>query len=144
MVIGKVEFAELEKEISKTGKPVLDFLAPKVGKAYVIAITRDGCSACEKQKPKLGRLASTLRQEHGNNVVFTRIHIKYAPRSEEESKRSKSVLGHYFYPTNLILFRTPDRGTIEYYKNSSPTMNELKKNIEIAMEIATMIGREKP
>ena len=144
MAIDKVEFAELEKEISRTKKPVLDFLAPKIGKAYVIAITRDGCSACEKQKPKLARLAATLKQKHRNNVVFTRIHIRYAPGSEGESKRSKGVLGHYFYPTNLILFRTPDRGAIDYYKSSSPTMNELKKNIEIAMEIATMIGREKP
>lgn len=144
MGINKVEFAKLEKEISKTSKPVLDFLAPEIGKTYVISITRDGCSACEKQKPKLGRLATTLKQKHGDNVTFTRVHIRHAPNSQGESKRSKSMLGHYFYPTNLILFRTHDRGAIEYYKNSSPTINELKRNIEIAIEITTMIGKEKP
>jgi hypothetical protein len=144
MAINKVEFSELEKDTSKTGKPVLDFLAPEIGRAYVITITRDGCSACERQKPKLGRLAATLKQKHGDNVIFTRIHIKCSSNSQEESKRSKSMLGHYFYPTNLILFRTHDRGAIEYYKNSSPTTNELKKNIEIAIEIANMIGKERP
>ena len=144
MVINKIEFAELEKELSKASKPVLDFLAPKIGKAYVIAITRDGCSACEKQKPKLNRLATTLKQKHGDNVIFTRIHIEFTLNSQEESTRSKSVLGHYFYPTNLILFRTHDRGAIEYYRATSPTISELERNIEIAIEIVTMIGKEKP
>ena len=144
MAIDKVDFAKLEKEVLKANKRSLDFLAPKIGKTYVISITRDGCSACEKQKPKLGRLATILKQKHGDNVIFTRIRIKYTSNTQEESKRSKSMLGHYFYPTNLILFRTHDRGAIEYYRSSSPTINELKRNIEIAIEIANMIGKEKP
>lgn len=143
MPINKVEFAELEKEATGKGKPALDFLAPKVGKAYAVAITRDGCPACEKQKPKLDKLATTLARKHGDKVIFTRIHVKYTPESQEESKRSKRILGHYFYPTNLILFRTHDLGAIEYYKNSSPAMSELEKNIEIAIKIAVTIGKEK-
>ena len=31
---------------------------------------------------------------------------------------------------------------IEYYRNASPDMDELKKNTEIAIEVATMIKRE--
>jgi hypothetical protein len=42
----------------------------------------------------------------------------------------------------MILLRTVDRGAIEYYKNSSPSMGELKKNIAVAAKIAAMIRKE--
>jgi len=126
------EFTKLEK----SGKPALDFLAPKIGKVYVVAITRDGCPACAKQKPKLDRLAASLEAKHGDRVVFTRIHVNYSPDSQQESLRSKDLLRHYFYPTNLILIRSKDRGTIEYYRNAGPDMRELLKNIEKAVEVA--------
>jgi hypothetical protein len=51
------------------------------------------------------------------------------------------VFGHYFYPTALILLRTRDRGAIEYYRNASPQMDELRKNIEAALKTATMIKK---
>ena len=142
MPIRKIEFAELEKEVKTTAKPLLDLLAPTMGKAYVVAITRDGCPSCEKQKSPLNKLARTMTQRHGNALAFTRIHVKYTPKSQEESKRSKTLLGHYFYPTTLILLRTRDRGAIEYHRTVSPTMRELKKNTEIAIEIAKMIEKD--
>ncbi len=61
---------------------------------------------------------------------------------QEESLQSKDVLDHYFYPTNLILLRTVDRGTIEFYRNFSPEIDELEKNIEIVLKIAAMIEKE--
>jgi len=127
-----IEFTKLEK----TGKSPLDFLTPKIGKVYVVAITRDGCPACAKQKPKLDRLAANLEAKHGDRVVFTRIHVNYSPDSQQESLRSKDLLRHYFYPTNLILIRSKDRGAIEYYRNAGPDMRELLKNIEKAVEVA--------
>ncbi len=142
MKVNKVEFGKLEKEISETGKSHLDYLAPNIGKVYVVAITRNGCSACEKQKPKLQELAKTIEEKHGDKVVFTRIHVRQPSGSTEESLRSKDILSHYFYPTNLILLRTVDRGAIELYRNVSPAMDELEKNIEIATEIAAMIEKE--
>jgi thiol-disulfide isomerase/thioredoxin len=131
MPTNAVEFTKLEK----SGKPTLDFLAPKIGKVYVIAITRDGCSACAKQKPRLEKLAADLEAKHGDRVVFTRIHVNYSPDSQQESLRSKDLLRHYFYPTNLILVRSRDRGTIEYYRNAGPDMRELRRNIEKAVEV---------
>ncbi len=127
-----IEFTELEK----AGKSPLDFLAPKIGKVYVVAITRDGCPACMKQKPKLDRLAASLESKHGDRLVFAGIHVNYSPDSQKESLRSKDVLRHYFYPTNLILVKSKDRGTIEYYRSTSPDMRELRKNIEKAVEVA--------
>ncbi len=142
MPINTIEFTKIEKEIFKTGRSHLDYLAPEIGKVYVITITRDGCSACKKQKPKLNELAKGLVEKHGSKVVFTRIHIKRPQGSDEESLRSKDAFGHYFYPTNLILLRTVDRGVIEFYKGISREMDELRKNIGIAVEIAAMIKKE--
>src|SRR5512136_1374035 len=116
MPTSTIEFTKLEK----TSKPALDFLAPEIGKVYVVAITRDGCPACAKQKPKLDRLAVDLEAKHGDSVVFTRIHVNYSPDSQQESFRSKDLLRHYFYPTNLVLIRSKDRGAIEYYRNAGP------------------------
>lgn len=39
MPINKIEFVNLEDQISETGKSHLDCLAPDIGKVYVIAIT---------------------------------------------------------------------------------------------------------
>lgn len=141
MRIEKIEFARLEKELSETGSPHLDRLAPDIGRVYVIAITRDGCPACDKQKPNLHALATGVAETHGDKVAFALIHIHRPLDSEEESLRSKDMFGHYFYPTNLILLRTRDRGAIEYYRNVSPEMDELERNIEIALKIAAMIEK---
>lgn len=140
MEINVVEFSKLEKELAKTYNSTVDYLAPEIGKVYVVAISRDGCSACKKQKLKLNDLATSMVEKHGDKVVFTRIHIRYPHGSEEESLRSKDVLRHYFYPTNLILLRTVDRGAIEYYRNASPDIDELKKNIEVALEVAVVFA----
>lgn len=142
MLINTIEFTKLEKKISDTGKCHLDYLAPDIGRVYVVAVTRDGCPACEKQKPKLNKLAKDTAEKYGDRVVFTRVHVRQPSGSQEESLRSKGVLDHYFYPTNLVLLRTVDRGAIEFYRNVSPEMDELEKNIEIALKIATMIEKE--
>jgi thiol-disulfide isomerase/thioredoxin len=142
MPIGTIEFTTLEKEISETGKSHLDYLAPDIGKVYVISITRDGCPACQKQKPELKELVKCTLEKHGIKLVFTRIHVTQSSGSQEESLRSKEMLGHYFYPTNLILLRTVDRGATEFYRNVSPEMDELEKNIEIAVKIAGMIEKD--
>lgn len=142
MAIGVVEFSKFEKGLPRRSKSPLNYLAPEIGKAYVVAITRDGCPACAKQKPQLHNLAKNMTKKYGDKVVFTRIHVKYADGAAEESLRSKDVFGHYFYPTNLVLLKTIDRGAIEYYRNASPDMDELEKNIEIALKIVMSFIKE--
>jgi hypothetical protein len=139
MSINKIEFVDFEKEVAETGKPFRELLAPELGKAYVIAITRDNCPSCVKQKPKLDTLATTTLSKHRNKLVFTRIHVNRPADSEEESIRSKNLIGHYFYPTNLILIRTKDKGAVECYRNIEPKMSELKQNIEILIKLAVSI-----
>ncbi len=142
MNINRIEFTELEKETSTSDKSFSEILAPEYGKVYIVAITRDGCSACARQEPRLENLAKAMVARHRNKTVFTRIHINRPPSSEEESLRSKNLLGHYFYPTNLILIRTRDRGAIECYKNIAPRMGELKKIIESLIVVATAIAED--
>ncbi len=139
MPIRTVEFKRLEKETSGNRKSVLERLAPEFGKAYVVSITRDGCPACKEQKPKIEKLAKEIAQKYGDKVVFTRIHIKYSAEDKEESLRSKDVFGHYFYPTNLILLRTGDKGAIEYYRSVATGTAELGRNIGIASETAASL-----
>ncbi len=142
MTIEEMEFSKLEKSICRTGKSVLDYLAPKVGKVYVVAITREACPACKKQKPKLEELATALKGKNEDKLLFVRIHVKRPPDSDKESLRSKDAFKHYFYPTSLILLRTKDRGAFEYYRNVSPAMSELKKSIGIALKVAQMFEKE--
>ncbi len=141
MEIGLVEFSAFEMEFQAKQESPLNILAPEIGRVYVVAITRDGCPACLTQKPQLDKLAKTVSTKHGDKVVFSRMHIKYGEGSTEESLRSKDVFGHYFYPTILVLLKTRDRGAIEYYRNASPDMDELRKNIKIALDIAESIEK---
>jgi thiol-disulfide isomerase/thioredoxin len=135
MPIIQVEFTELEKRVMETKRRAIDLLAKDFGKAYVVAITRDGCPACERQKPKLNELAKTLSKKHGDKLAFIRIHINQAAGDTTESMRAKDVFNHYFYPTNLILYRTEDRGAIEFYRNVAPRMSELRRNTEIVLKV---------
>jgi hypothetical protein len=70
MQMGNIEFTKLEKILPETGKSLLDYLAPDIGKVYVVAITRERCPACHKQKPKLDKLAATLKQKHKGKIAF--------------------------------------------------------------------------
>jgi thiol-disulfide isomerase/thioredoxin len=141
MAIRNIEFTELDREISKAGKSHLDLLASETGRVYVVAISRDKCPACERQKPRMDELAKSTAEKHGKKVAFIRIRVKYPTEKDEESSRSKEVLGHYFYPTNLILVRTKDKGAIELYRNVSPRMSELKRSIKTAVEIAERLEK---
>ena len=143
MKVKTIEFVDLENKILKTRKSFRDILASEIGKAYVVAITRDSCPACQRQKPKLDQLAHNLPVEKGDKTVFVWIHVKYSDESNEEALRSKDVLNHYFFPTNLILIRTKDRGATELYRNVSPRMSELKRNIDIAVKIADVVKNTK-
>ncbi|WXG44757.1 MAG: thioredoxin family protein [Promethearchaeati archaeon SRVP18_Atabeyarchaeia-1] len=135
MLITEIEFTDLEKQIPEGGKSGIEHLATDPNRIYVLAITREGCPACQKQKPKLNELAKSLSAKHGKSLVFMRIHIKEPQGNVAESLRAKDLFSHYFYPTNLILYRTGDRGVIELYRNVSPSMSELKRNIEVALKI---------
>jgi hypothetical protein len=142
MPIASIEFAELEKKIKISRKPALHYLAPKLGVVYVVAVTRDNCPACKRQKLGLNKLASDVSKRCGQKAVFVRLRVRQPPGNTAESLRAKDLFGHYFYPTVLILMRTKDKGAIEFYRSVSPGMSELKRKIETAVETATMLKEQ--
>lgn len=141
MHVSQIEFAQLEQELVQSGKSPTDYLATEVGKVYVVAISRDRCPACEKQKPKLEELAKETGAKHGKRVSFVRIRVRHPTDQSKEALRSKEVLGHYFFPTNLILLRGKDTGAFEYYKIVQPRTSELKRNIGVAARVAEMLEK---
>ncbi len=143
MLIRKVEFVDVEKKISSR-MSFRDVLAPEMRKAYVVVITRDGCPACRRHKPRFEKLANALGRKFGAAVVFVEVHVKKPADSDVESQRSKTVLGHYFYPTDLVLLRTKDRGAIEFFRGVSARMDELARNVENAVATAVAFAKEKP
>ncbi len=132
-----IEFKDLEKKVSAKGNSFRDILATQMGKTYVIVISRDSCPACESQKPRFDRLAESFSSD---KAIFMRIHVKFSKDYREEPLRSKAVLGHYFFPTNIILVRTRDEGAIELYRSVEPRMSELKRNVKLAIDIADMLA----
>ena len=108
MLISKLEFTELEKERSRSGKSALEYLTLDIGKVHVVSITRDRCPACKRQKPRMEKLAKSIVEKHGKTVVFAQIRVRHPTEKGGEVLRSKEILGHYFFPTNLILLRTKD------------------------------------
>lgn len=141
MSVRVVEFVDLEGKVGKSRKSVLDLLAAELGKAYVVSVTRDGCPACLRLKPKLERLAGEMREKHSDRVAFVRVHVKYADGDIVESLRSKDVFGHYFYPTLFVLVRSRDRGVVELFRWVSPLMSEVKRNVLNALEIAEALKK---
>ncbi len=143
MPVKNVEFVDVEKGVSSK-RSFRDVLAPEMGKAYVIVITRDGCPACQRHKPRFQKLASTLSRKCGDKVVFTDVHVKRPAKSDAESQRSKTVMDHYFYPTDLVLLRTKDKGSIEFFRAVSARMDELARYVENAVTTAVALAKEKP
>jgi hypothetical protein len=142
MPVNTIEFFDLEKRLSQTGETPQNVLAPDLGVVYVIAITRDGCSACERQKPQLVDLARCMEENFKDEVDFSWVHVSRPANSDDESLRSKVVLSHYFYPTNLVLLKTRDKGAFEYYRCVSPEMGELEKIIHRAIEVARFLKKD--
>ncbi len=138
MSVETIEFVDLEKALLRKHVSFRDYFASEVGKVYVLCISRDGCPVCVRQKPKVARLAKSMAGKFGDRVAFLRVHVKYSAERNEESLRSKDVFGHYFYPTNLVLVRSRDRGVVEFYRASSPRMGEFERNVRSAVEVAKM------
>lgn len=132
---------DLESRAGKSRKAMLDLIAGELGRVYVVSVTRDGCPACLRQKPKLERLADEMREKHDGRVEFVRVHVKYAEGDVAESLRSKDVFGHYFYPTTFVLVRLRDRSVVELYRGVSPLMSEVKRNVLVALDVAEALKK---
>ena len=135
-----IKFRDLEERLRGKKASWKDLLAPKAGAVSVLMIGRDGCGGCNRIKPLLEKLAKSMAAKHAGRISFSRIHISCPGGSREESLRSKAALGHYYYPTTVILVRSRDLGPFEYYRAISPSLSELRRSASGALRAAEALA----
>ena len=133
-----VEFSQLK---SRTTEEALTELVREFGIVYVTALTREGCSGCETQKPLFKTLAEKMDLENPGKVRFRRLHVNYQDVDKRESWNSKRIFGHAAYPTYTIHVRS-HVGPLEIYRSVYPPMEELEKEIKESFELARFYQTE--
>ena len=133
LVPSSVETLEF-RQVNSLGNPV-DALVKDLGIVYVTAITRDGCSGCEEQKPLFRELANKMTSELSAKVHFANVHVRSAGGDRVESWESKKLFRHAAYPTYLVHVKS-SRGPLEIYREIYPSMDELEKQVRESLELA--------
>jgi len=133
-----VEFSRLK---SRTTAETLTELVSEFGIVYVTALTRQGCSGCETQKPLFKTLAEKMNRENAAKVSFRTFHVNYENGDKRESWNSKRVFAHAAYPTYMIHVKS-HVGPLEIYRSIYPPMEELEKQIKESFELAEFYKTE--
>ena len=132
-----LEFSQLK---SRTTAEALTELVSEFGIVYVTALTRQGCSGCETQKPLFKTLAEKMNRENPK-AHFRRVHVNYGDGDKQESWDSKRIFGHAAYPTYTIHVKS-HVGPLEIYRSVYPPMEELEKEIKESFELAEFYETE--
>jgi len=127
-----VEFKQLK---TRTTAEALTELVKDFGIVYVTALTREGCSGCETQKPLFKALAEEVSRESPEKVLFRSLHVNYQDGDKQESWNSKRIFGHAAYPTYTIHVKS-HVGPLEIYRSVYPPMEELEAQIKESFELA--------
>ena len=133
-----VEFNQLK---ARSTAEALTELVKEFGVVYVTALTRQGCSGCETQKPLFKTLAERVSRENPEKVLFRSFHVNYQDGDKGESWNSKRIFGHAAYPTYTIHVRS-QVGPLEIYRSVYPPMEELEKQIKESFELAEFYKTE--
>jgi hypothetical protein len=135
------EILEFNQLKSRTTEEALTELVSEFGIVYVTALTRQGCSGCETQKPLFKTLAERMTQENPEKVRFRSFHVNYRDGDKRESWNSKRIFGHAAYPTYTIHVKS-HVGPLEIYRSVYPPMEELEKQIKESFELAQFYKAE--
>lgn len=135
MPITRLSYEEFVRHTKSSNQDPADSLAKHVKTVYVYALTRDRCSGCEIQKPLFEKLAEQTRDKYGDRVEFGSIHVSDNEQFRERLQDFRRVLKFAAYPTYLILLKSQE-GVAETYRGIEPPMEEIARNIDIAMELA--------
>ena len=122
------------RHVNSLGNPV-DALVKDLGIVYVTAITRDGCSGCEEQKPLFRELANKMNSVLSAKVRFANVHVRSVGGDMTESWESKKLFRHAAYPTYLVHVKSRS-GPLEIYRAIYPSMDELEKQVRESLELA--------
>lgn len=135
MTLTRLNYEEFAKAAQHSGPDSFSQYVQQEKTVYVYALTRDRCSGCEIQKPLFEKLAASTQEKHGDRVQFHTIHVSEAKQFTERLQDFRRTLRFAAYPTYLILLKT-DVGIVEIYRGIEPPMEEISRNIEIALELA--------
>ena len=129
------EVVEFNQMKARSTAEALTELVNEFGIVYVTALTRQGCSGCETQKPLFKTLAEKISRENSGKILFRSFHVNYRDGDKRESWNSKRIFGHAAYPTYTIHVKS-HVGPLEIYRCVYPPMEELEKQIKESFELA--------
>lgn len=136
MAVKLLDFSELKKTLDRKNIEFADLLVKRFGVAYVIAVSREKCSGCEKQKPLFEKLSGKMKSKHDRRVEFTRVHAGYSKENREETMQCLDIFRTVAFPTYLICIRNHQGKNLETYRALEPPMSEIERNIKTAVELA--------
>jgi len=116
------------------GKDAFEVLAEAERVIHVYALTRDRCAGCQTQKPLFEKLAASMSEKYGGKVRFGIIHVSENTDFRMKLQDLRRVLKFAAYPTYLILIKT-EIGVVETYRGIEPPMDEIARNIDLAVEL---------
>jgi thiol-disulfide isomerase/thioredoxin len=134
MTITRLSYEDFLRQLKAPGKEALASLAHRKKTVYVYALTRDRCTGCEIQKPLFERLSDQIREKYGERVEFGSIHVSQDDQFRKRLQDFRRILQFAAYPTYLILART-EVGVVEIYRGIEPPMDEIARNVDVAMEL---------
>jgi len=137
MPVKVLNFSEFKKTLDAKSVEPLNVLVKKVGTAYVVAVTREKCPGCEKQKPLFEKLSNRMKKKYGNQVEFLRVHSPYGQEQKDEAKRCLDAFHTVAFPTYIIGIKDNEGNYRETYRSLEPPMREIERNIKTGVEIAT-------
>jgi hypothetical protein len=137
----RLEVIEFPGSIKRTAAEAIAALVSDYGIVYVTALTRQGCSGCEEQKPLFEALAWKMSHENAGKVKFRRIHVNYQEDDKRDSWNSKRIFGHVGYPTYMIHVKS-HVGPLEIYRAGYPSMDELERQVRENLELAEFYKTE--
>jgi len=136
MTVKLLKFSQVKKALSEENIEFLDFFVKKFGIAYVIAVTREKCSGCEKQKPLFEKLSDKMKSKHGRRVEFFRVHAHFSQESIEETMQCLDTFRTVAFPTYIICVRNHQGKNRETYRAIEPPMSDIERNIKTSVELA--------
>jgi hypothetical protein len=136
-----LEVIEFQGSINRTAAEAIASLVNDYGIVYITALTRQGCSGCEEQKPLFEALAAKMSHENVGKVKFRRIHVNYQENDKGDSWESKRIFGHGAYPTYMVHVKS-QVGPLEVYRSVYPSMDELERQIRENLELAEFYKTE--
>lgn len=140
MTVKVLNFSALPKAFNAEDK---GFIVKKPGTAYVVAVTREKCSGCEKQKPLFEKLSDKMQSKHGDKVEFLRVHSDFSSQSKEEAARCLEAFQTVAFPTYMIYVKDHQGKGRETYRSIEPPMSEIERNIGMSVELAGWFDAKK-